>query len=328
VKWYGPQRQYYFAEDLIPGSKQDVNAEPHLTRLVNDTSVPDIVKATAIQYLRGLPTQNALKVILGALRHPDAQVRYRALRSLSSFPLEQWRDLASPLLADKVKAVRIAAADLMLTLPIDQIPMDHRNAYAQARRELADYVMYQADFAVGNVMIGDHFYRQNDFINAEKYYRRGLTKDSMMNYARFNLSAMLNSQGRNADALQVLEQARATDPKNERVYYNLALLYAELKDAKNAEANFERAVSLGTSDPNIYYNYGLILQQTGNVAKAEKLFLKGLALDKNALNLNYALAVLYMQQGQASKAMAPAMVLKKLAPSNPDYAQLFQALRL
>jgi tetratricopeptide (TPR) repeat protein len=328
VKWYGANRKYHFADDLIPGSKEDRNSEAHLLKLMSDTSVPDIVKASAIHYLRNIPTKNALSVLLQSLRHPDAQIRYRALRSLPGFPVDQWRDAASVALADKVKAVRIAAADILLEVPGEQIRMDYRSAFGQARRELEAYVMYQADFAVGSVMIGDYFYRSKDLFNAEKYYRKGLRKDSLMNYARFNLSSLLNVQGKNAEALKVLEEARVTDPQNERVYYNLALLYAELNDTKNAMASFAKAISLGSTDPRIYYNYGLLQQQNGKVKEAEDLYLKGLNIAPGDASLNYALAFLYMQLRQPGKAMAPASVLKKLDPGNPNYAQLFRDLRL
>jgi Tfp pilus assembly protein PilF len=149
-----------------------------------------------------------------------------------------------------------------------------------------------------------------------------------MNYARFNLSALLNAQGRNADALKVLEDAQRTDPANERVYYNLALLYAELKDMPNAMKSFGKAVSLGSQDPRVYYNYGLLKQQSGQMAEAEKLFLKGLEQVPMDAALNYALAVLYLQEQQPSKAMLPATRLKKVDPGNPEYQRLFQQLRL
>jgi Flp pilus assembly protein TadD len=328
VKWYGPTRRYHFAEDLIPGSQENGKAEQHLVKLMADTSVPSIVKATAVHYMRNLPSQNVMNELMKALRHEDPQVRYRALRSLVAFPVAQWKDVAAPLLADKVRAVRIAAADVFLDLPPEQVPMDLREAYAKAKQELQNYTMYQADFAVGNVMIGDFFYRQHDAMNAEKYYRRGLKKDNMMNYARFNLSSLLNAQGRNADALKVLEEARLADPKNERVYYNLALLYAEMGDSKNAAANFGRAVALGSTDPRVYYNYGILEQQQANLPQAEKLFLKGLTIDPNNASINYALAVFYMQQGQPFKATPPAIVLKKMDPTNPEYQRLFQTLGL
>jgi len=328
TKWYGPKRAYHFAEDLIPGSKGDGGSEQHLQKLVADTSVPDIVKATAADYLRQVPTLTALTTLRNLLKHADPQVRYRSLRSLAAFPPDQWRDDVFPLFTDKVKAVRIAAADLCLTLPVEQIPEDLRTAFSSARRELSDYLLYQRDFSVGNVMMGDFHYRQNDLLNAEKYYRRGLKQDSLMNYVRFNLSALYNAQSRNQDALNVLEDARKIDPDNPRVYYNLGLLYVELHDNARAMENLAKAVDKGMNDPRLFYNLGILNQQMGKAAEAERILLKGLKGNPYDPDLNYALAFLYMQQHQIQKALGPATVLKSVDPSNPAYLALFRQLRL
>lgn len=328
VKWYGPQRKYHFSDDLIPGSKADGNAETHLQKLLADTSVPNIIKATAVEYMRNIPTMTVLKSLIQSLQYADAHVRYRALRSLASFPYEQWKDAAATMFGDKVKAVRIAAADLFLQVPIEQIPSDQRNAFAGARKELQDYLLYQADFSVGNVMIGDFYYRLNDLAGAEKFYKRALKQDSVMNYVRFNLSSLYNAQGRNNDALKVLLDAKSTDPKNPRVYYNLALLNVEMNDIRSAMDNFAKSVSLGNNDPRLYYNYGLLNQQNGNFAQAEQIFQRGLSMAPMDVNLNYALAFLYIQQKQYQKALVPASVLKKADPANPDYQALFRQLQL
>jgi tetratricopeptide (TPR) repeat protein len=328
VKWFGPERKYHFSDDLVPGSKLDRGSEQHLLKLMSDTSIPSIIKATAAEYLRNIPTKQSIDALLQALRDKDPQVRYRSVRALSSFPYEQWKDAVSPLFGDKVRAVRIAAADVLLQVPIEQIPADHRNAFANARKELEQYVMYQADFAVGNVLIGDFYYRLNDQMNAEKFYKRGLKKDSLMNYVRFNLSSLYNTQGRNAEALKLLEEARVTDASNPRVYYNMALLQVEMKDIPGALKNFDKAVEKGADDPRIFYNYGLLQQQNGNTAAAEKLLLKGITIAPEDPALNYAMAVFYIQQQQPRKAMGPASVLKRTDPGNPDYQQLFSQLQM
>jgi len=177
-------------------------------------------------------------------------------------------------------------------------------------------------------MIGDFYYRLNDLAGAEKFYKRALKQDSVMNYVRFNLSSLYNAQGRNNDALKVLLDAKFTDPKNPRVYYNLALLNVEMNDIRSAMDNFAKSVSLGNNDPRLYYNYGLLNQQNGNFAQAEQIFQRGLSMAPRDVNLNYALAFLYIQQKQYQKALVPASVLKKADPANPDYQALFRQLQL
>jgi tetratricopeptide (TPR) repeat protein len=328
VKWYGPARKYHFAEDLVPGSRGGRQAESHLAKLLGDTAVPAIVKATAAAYLGNDPNPTGLKLLLDCLRHPDAQVRYRATRSLDGFSFTLYRDAALPLLQDKVRAVRIAAADLFLAVPPEQVPAEYKPALQAARQELDAYIHYQADFAVGNVMIADYYMKQQNHSLAEIYYKRGLKKDSLMNYARFNLAALYNTIGKNDLALQTLQTALKTDPGNDRVHYNLALLYSEMRDMDKAGFHFKEAIRLGTENPRVYYNYGVMLQQKGELQSAEKVLLKGIAKAPGDISLSYALAYYYILKKEPSKALVYAMVLKQADPENPDYAPLFQNLGL
>jgi len=325
-KWYGPKRKYHFAEDLIPGSKTDANSEPHLTKLLADTSVPQIIKATATNYLGRIPAGSSLNALLSCLKSTDAQVRYEALRSLMNFSPRQHLNEIAPLLTDKVRAVRIAAADLFITVARENIPPAYSSAYTSANAELYHYLLYQADFAHGNISIADYYMKINDQKNAEKFYLRAIQKDSLANLARINLSVLYNSQGRNKEALSILETAAKTDSKNAQVFYDLALLHNEMNNKDAALRNFEKAYELKLQDPRLYYNYALLLQQMGNSNKAIKILESGLKIDRSSTSINYALAFIYSQNRQTAKAQQYAIILKKLDPNNPDYQQLFAAL--
>jgi tetratricopeptide (TPR) repeat protein len=326
IKWYGPKRVYHFAEDLIPGSQLDANSEKHLTNLIDNKFVPKIIKATATFYLGSVQTQSSLNTILARLPSKDAQIRYRALRSLASFPSENWREAVGPLLSDKVRAVRIAAADLYIMLPAGQVPTQYAKAFSLAQKELEQSLIYQTDFSTGNVMLADYYLKLQDYDNAQKFYLKGLKKDSNMNYALLNLSAAYNSQGKNKQALQALESAIKNDPNNERIYYNMALLYNEMNNIPAAEKAFAKAVELKSSNSRVYYNYGLLLNQSNKFAAAESVLKKGITLNPSDPELYYALTFVYIQTNNKSKAIQTAIKLKQLDPNNPNYQQLFNNL--
>jgi tetratricopeptide (TPR) repeat protein len=255
-------------------------------------------------------------------------VRYHAIRSLENFPPEVWQSIAYQNLTDKVRAVRIATADLYHRLPPEALPTSARNAYAAADVENKKYLTYQTDFAVGNVMLADYELQGGDHLGAIAHYLRGLKKDSLMNYARLNLAASYNTVGKNAEALKTLQEAAVVDPQNERIFYNLGLLYYEMSEIPSAMESFQKAVRLGSENTGLYYNYGLLLQQQGNLKEAEKVLLKGYSLNPQAINVNYALAYLYANQNQPQKARVHAEVLRKLDPNNPEYQGLFRSLGL
>lgn len=327
-KWYGPSRAYHFAEDLIPASKEDAGSEGHIMHLVNDTAIPSIIRATALYYLKDINTDNSRQILITNLRDTNPQVRYQALRSLANFPAEVWLNAVGPSLSDKVRAVRIAAADLFITIPSAQVPPTYYTAFTKAKNELEKYVLYQTDFATGGAMAGDYYMKLQDYYNAEKFYLLGLKKDTAMNYARLNLSVLYNIKGDNKEALKTLQDALRTDPKNDRIYFNLALLYNEMKNPSKAEESLEKAVALKSQNPRVYYNYGLMQEQNGKINKAITMFEKGLELSPLDGDLNYALCLLYFQSNQLNKAKKYALVLKKYYSGNRQYEEIIQRLGL
>jgi predicted CXXCH cytochrome family protein len=326
IKWYGPKRKYHFADDLIPGSKLNNQSEAHLTKLITNKSVPNIIKATAAFYMGNIQTQTSLNTLLSCLNHKDAQVRYRSLRSLTDFPSSGWIAAVGPLLTDKVRAVRIAAADLYITIPIEQVPSQYTDAFSAAHTELKNMLVYQTDFSAGNVMLADYYLKLQDYINAELFYLKGLKKDSQMNYALLNLSTVYNALGKNDQALASLEKAIKNDPKNDRIYYNLALLYNEMNNKPAAEKSFAKAVQLKTKNPRVYYNYGLILNENKKYKEAESILQKGIELTPSAPELYYALTFVYIQTNNTVKAKQTAFKLKQLDPNNPNYQEIFKNL--
>ena len=326
IKWYGPKRVYHFAEDLIPGSRLDSQSEKHLTSLIDNKFVPKIIKATATFYLGSIPTQTSLNTILPRLASNDAQIRYRALRSLATFPVESWIEAVGPLLSDKVRSVRIAAADLYITIPLDQVPENYLKSFKAAQIELEKSLRFQTDFSTGNVMLADYYLKLKDYPNAEKFYLRGLKKDINMNYALLNLSSVYNAQGKNKEALNALKLAIKNDATNERIYYNMALLYHEMNDIPAAEKSFAKAVELKTRNPRVYYNYGLLLLQNKKSKQAEVILLKGIALNPSDPELYYALTYVHVESNSKEKALKTGIKLKQLDPNNPNYQSIFSSL--
>lgn len=328
MKHFGNERKYHFSDDLVPGSLLNEGSEAHLLKLSRDTSTPAIIKATALSYLGSIFSRASFEAMQAALNDSNAIVRYHALRSLSNFPSNTWVQIVAPLLSDKVRAVRIAAADLYAGLPASQMPQNYLTAYRMAFTELRNYVHYQADFAEGNVLIADHYLKLQEYPQAEKFYLRGLKKDSLLNYARLNLSATFSAQGKNQEALSILKQAALVAPKNERVWFNLGLLNVELKDTLQAMRNFETAVKLKSNNPRLYYNYGLLLFQAGNTKKAIEVLQTGVKLNPMDADLNYAIAYVYLQLGKKAEARPYVIALKNIDPVNPDYLELFNVFNL
>jgi hypothetical protein len=182
-EWYGPKREYNYVDDLIPGSQIHENSESHLTKLLTDSVIPPIIRATAASYLGETGTRSSFNTLMKYLNAKDAQIRYEVLRSLMNYNPVQYADVLAPLLNDKVRAVRIAAANLFTSFPKENMPVDYYQFYNQANNELYKYLLYQADFAHGNISIADYFMKTRNQKEAEKFYLPALKMDSLANLA-------------------------------------------------------------------------------------------------------------------------------------------------
>lgn len=323
-KWFGDKRAYHFADDLVPGSKNNMDAQKHLLKLINEVSTPAIVQATAAFYLQRFQTPESLQALLKCLQHKDAQVRFRALKSLSRFPEQTWVSSAGPLLTDPVRAVRIAAAELFSLVKDPQITEQYRAAYASAKNELMNYMYYQLDFPTGNLSLANYYKRTNDPANAEKYYLRTLKMDSLLNAGRVELSGLYNNMNKNKEALMFMQEALKIQPKDPYVWYNLGLLQNEMNDKTNALKSFAASLKLDENNLRLYYNYGMLLHQTGQKGESESILEKGISKYPEDADLLYALAFVCIEHGNKNKAAQIVIKLKSVAPNNPDYQQLYR----
>lgn len=259
-KWYGKERKPHFAEDLILGSVQNEKSVEHLSKLLTDPQTPDIIRATSIHYLGGIFTQESFSLILKELNHPDPQTRYRAVMALLNFNTSEISQQIQPLLTDKVRAVRVAAANWFLT----QLGLENAKKvpnFSSALEEFEVFVLSQSDFAVGSATAADYYVKIGQPHQAILFYERAIKKDNQLNYIRLNLANLYNATAQNEKALQILKEALTFEPKNPQIHYYLALLYNELNDLQNSKKHFEKAMDLGMNSERIKRNYELLLQK-------------------------------------------------------------------
>lgn len=241
AKWYGKQRKPHFAENLIKGSKGNITA---LSSLLEDKTTPAIVRAGAIHYLGNHPSEKSFALIKKELHNPDPQTRYRAVVAISEYPLNLYENDLLPLLTDKVKAVRMLAANALLTQKGLEACRVY-NGFEQAHQEYKEFVLSQSDFPLGSATAGDYFVKINDTDNAIRFYERALLKDKQLNYIRLNLAVLYSGKAQNDKAESFLNEALKYEPKNAQIYYDLYLLYNELGREAEARAALSKAKALG-----------------------------------------------------------------------------------
>ena len=90
------------------------------------------------------------------------------------------------------------------------------------------------------------------------------------------LASAYYERGNMGVALDELRQATSIDPSYAQAYGLLGLVHMELKETREAQSNFERALRLSPNDPEINHNFAWFLCQNGREPESIKYFLQAL----------------------------------------------------
>jgi tetratricopeptide (TPR) repeat protein len=328
AQWYGTQRRQgaHFGETLALARAGRTQAADALAKLVADAQQPAIVRATALAALRG-GGSTAMSARIDATRDASPQVRAAAADSYESAPAAQRQYALAPLLRDPVRAVRIAAARSLSSLPPGQIDAANRPAFDAA---LAEYIAAQnasLDMPGAHLNLGVVYENTGHADLAESHYLGALKIDPDFTPARANLARFYNAASRNADAERVLKEGLRRVPDIGELQYSLGLLLAEEKRLPEAAAALGKATQLMPERARVHYNLGLAQQQLGRREAAQAALLTAQRLEPRDAATAHALAILYAQNGDHAKALEWAERFLALAPADPDARRLVASLR-
>lgn len=327
ARWYGPGRRQepHYGEVFAAARAGQRNAPSALARVAGDGAQPAVVRATALALLRADPA-TGLDARLAATRDPDPEVRAAAADSLESAEPQRRSYALAPLLGDPVRAVRIAAARALASLPAAQRAA-HEPAFGAALAE------YEAAQGVSLDMPGAHLNlavlqaAMGRSAAAEASYRAALRIDPDFTPARANLANLLNALGRNAQAERVLREGLGRQPRIGELQYSLGLLLAEEQRLPEAAQALARAARLLPGRARVHYNLGLALQHLGRRAAAREALLKAWSLDPRDPAVLQALAIFHAQSGERSQALEWAERLRQARPDDAGVRQFVEQLR-
>ncbi|WP_395714089.1 tetratricopeptide repeat protein [Reyranella sp.] len=326
--WFAPDRGRApsFAEALAAGRAGKVDAIPALDRLVDDTTLPAIVRATALDQLRaygGAAADSATK----ALADPDPVVRRAAVAAMEGARAGTRLAQLSPVLSDPARAVRIEAARILASVPANDFDPKTRSSFEAA---LAEYLAAQRsslDMPGSWLNLAVVAEAQGHPAEAERHYLAALKLDPSFTPARLNLARLNAASGKVKDAETVLRQGLARAPDQGELHYSLGLLLAEQGRLAEAATALAEAARLLPDRARVQYNYALALQQSGRRPQAETALLKAQSLAPTDRSIVYALAVFYSQDRRWQLAVSWAEKLVALDPADPQAQRFLAQLR-
>lgn len=327
--WYGPHpgRALHYGEAFQAALNGETQAADHLAALIRDLGQPDIVRATALDLIRNY-SESAPEVRLPALEDESPLVRSSAVRGLEFLDPQIKLGNLGPLLDDRFRTVRMEAARVLATTPVDELLPQHSGSFRSALQEFTDGQKWLADMPASHLNLGFLKEARGDLKQAEQSYRHSLEMDPAFLPAYVNLANLYNRQARNGEAEKVFRDLIEQAPEEGEAHYSLGLLLAEMGKLEEAHSSLDAAVRLLPNRPRIRYNYALILQHLGLRTEAERVLQEAHELDSDDPSIVYALAVFYVQGRQWGQALFQAKILQEmLPPGAPGPLQLIVRIK-
>lgn len=268
----------HYGEALHAGRTGRPGAAALLAGLVADHDRPAIVRATALDLLRGLamPTPATLGLFASALSDPEPLLRLQAVRGFALAGIERRGAVLVPLLADPVRAVRIEAARLLAGTALDR--GDGADA-ARLHAVIDEYITVQrgnADRPEAHVNLGNLHAARGDAGAARRAFDAALRLDAGFTAAVVNLAELEAGLGRLADAERILRDALAAHGDAADLHHALGLVLVRRQRSGEALDALRRATELAPQEPHYLYVQGVAVHDLVDAGAGLALLQEGL----------------------------------------------------
>ncbi|HEU4564233.1 MAG TPA: multiheme c-type cytochrome [Gemmatimonadaceae bacterium] len=201
-----------FAEAFALDEREDPAAAEPLARIVDDTTQPTIVRASALSRLADYSGELPARAARRWSSDPSPLVRLAALQILERWAPRERGAIALPALGDSTRAVRQAAAWLLAADTSLLRTAPQKRAFARAAAEFIDSQRYNADQPENRLALGLFHAMLGDLAAAESELRAATRIAPRYAAAWVMLSRVMRLRGRDADAERALREGLAQRP--------------------------------------------------------------------------------------------------------------------
>ncbi len=167
------------------------------------------------------------------------------------------------------------------------------------------------------------FFRNFAWKNEKTLWIDAIEKAPNLSRPHHNLGRYYDDHGYQKEAIleykQALEKA-AYNQKNEKfvTYYDLGLIYGNLKDLNTALDYYKKAASLNSEFPPVYNNIASIMDRKKRHRVAYNYLTKAIKLNPYSKETNFNLGLYYLRNGQPDKAIFHLSKAANIEGINPN----------
>jgi tetratricopeptide (TPR) repeat protein len=265
-KWHGKPKAVLKSKQFLMAlnSGQAINLEDHLS-IIADTQLDIISRASALQMLSLTTQMITIEILKPYLTHQDDLLRLSAASTAMLLTPDDRVLHLSPLLSDKYKAVRVAAARSLVT---SKVATKHQQVFNKAFAELLASNELTSWRGEGRANQGLLALEQNQMSAAEQAFLGAITVEPYFDTGYINLADLYRTQQRSAEVASVLAKGMKNLPNSGALRYAYALHLVRTKQHGKALMFFEKAMQLEPSAAQYSYAYILSLDGQGETVKA------------------------------------------------------------
>ncbi len=328
-RWFGPNRQGFqnYAQAFHAAWNDQADAAKLLADVAGDQNTPAFARASALSDLAPFISPANGNLAREGLSDPDPMVRIGALDMLEGAQSDQIWPLASPLLSNSSRGVRIRAASLLAAVPTANQPPADRERFERAAAEFIDAQHLNADRPEARSALGSFYAKRGRPVEAEAEYKAALRLSPQFAPAAINLADLYRALGREAVGETALRAALVASPQDAGLHYALGLNLVRLKRTDEALAEFGRAAKLDPGQARYGYVYAVALHSAGRGSEAVTALKDNLARHPDDRDTLSALISFSRESGDIDSALEFAERLQNVAPNEPGLAGLIQDLQ-
>jgi predicted CXXCH cytochrome family protein len=327
--WYGPSREGFqnYAEAFHAAWADQPDAAKLLAAAAADGDTPAFARASALTDLAPSLSPTNGNLARAGLSDPNPMVRLGALDMFETVSVAQIWPLASPLLSDPSRGVRIRAASLLAVVPTANQPPADRERFERAAAEFVAAQRLNADRPESRSALGSFLAKRGRPVEAETEYKAALRLSPQYSPAAINLADLYRSLGRDSDSENVLRAAISAAPQDAGLHYSLGLALVRMKRSNEALDELRKATELDPGQARYAYVYAVALHSAGHGNEATAALKENLVRHPNDRDTLLALISFSRESGDLNAALEYAERLGRIAPNAPGLTGLIQDLR-
>jgi predicted CXXCH cytochrome family protein len=325
--WYGKQTGglQKFAIALDAARRLKPGATAALLQLVQDKTQPAVSRATALSQLGGVIDQTTITAIQQNLQSANPLLRMAALNALEHTP-GQIRLLATPLVRDKIRTIRIQAARMLAGFNIRELEPARQEILDAALQEYIQAQEFNAERPEAQLNLGALYADLDQPEKAETAYRSALQLQPGFVPARVQYSRFLETRGRHQAAERLLLAGLGELPDSAELQHALGLFLLRTQQPDAALPPLGKAAELAPQNARYAYVLAVALQDLGKTKEALKVLERSLASHPHDTDLLIALIHFNRESGKREMALQWAKQLQALLPDSPGAEELLHSL--